>query len=106
MKPTYLESPKRYSALEVLEAAGINTPPVDLDAVLETFGISQDDTVDFDNLSLSGFARWAPDRKSAQIWVNPIEPSVRQRFTLAHELGHLFFTHAAALRRSGAFRRV
>ncbi|MGX9351351.1 ImmA/IrrE family metallo-endopeptidase [Shimia sp. W99] len=90
MKQEYLETPKRYNASDVLKIAGVGEPPVDLDRVMSAFGISQDDSLDFDKLSLSGFARWSEDRKTANIWVNPLEPENRRRFTLAHELGHLF----------------
>ncbi|GAB5433951.1 ImmA/IrrE family metallo-endopeptidase [Rhodobacteraceae bacterium R_SAG7] len=90
MKEQFLASPRSYSAQEVLEIAGITEPPVDLGRVLEAFGLSLNDEGDFDKLGLSGSIEWTPDRKSVELWINPIEPEVRQRFTISHELGHLF----------------
>lgn len=90
MKRVYLENPKAWDASEVLHEAGVTTAPVDLSTVLQAFGIVEDDSVDFDNLSLSGYAKWSKARDTAEIWVNPLEPEYRRRFTLAHELGHLF----------------
>jgi len=90
MKEKFLREPKRYSPKQILEISGIKEPPVDLSKILTTFGISQDQGFDFDKLSLSGYIHWSKDRKSVELWVNPIEAEVRQRFTLSHELGHLF----------------
>lgn len=90
MKEEFLVDPRPYTAREVLELAGIEEPPVDLQKVLEAFGLSQSEDFDFDELELSGSIEWTPDRRSVRIWVNPVEADVRQRFTLSHELGHLF----------------
>ncbi|UWS80789.1 ImmA/IrrE family metallo-endopeptidase [Phaeobacter sp. G2] len=90
MKKEFLENPRPYTAREVLELAGITEPPVDLSKVLAAFELAQSENFEFDQLELSGSIEWTADRKSAKIWVNPIEAEVRQRFTLSHELGHLF----------------
>jgi Zn-dependent peptidase ImmA (M78 family) len=53
-----------------------------------------------EDLALSGSYRRAGDQ--AAVFVNPEEPSVRQRFTVAHELGHHFLGHGNRFRDSSA----
>lgn len=57
--------------------------PIDLSAVADTYGLTIK-TGTFEDQSISG----AYDRKDADIFVDADESSVRQRFTIAHEIGH------------------
>lgn len=90
MKQKFLDVPRAYTPSEVLEEAGITEPPVDLEKLVETFGISVNRKFDFEKMGLSGKITWSGDRSTAEVWVNPMDSSRRQRFTLSHELGHLF----------------
>lgn len=64
----------------------INELPVNLDALAEKAGI-RIKYGDFDD-EMSGFAYQKGGIK--YIGINETESSVRQRFTIAHELGHMF----------------
>lgn len=48
-------------------------------------GLTND--LEFDDLAYSGHVRKTEDGRGS-IWINPFESDRRQRFTLAHELGH------------------
>lgn len=68
--------------------------PIDVDYVISCIkGVRLSRKVRFEDLLKSGFVRVERDeQKSARsilIWVNPTEVPQRQRFTAAHELGHL-----------------
>jgi len=69
---------------EVLARARVSTPPVDVMAVSELYDVD----VKFGALpdDLSGFLIHEDDR--VVIGVNSLHPKTRQRFTIAHELGH------------------
>lgn len=61
--------------------------PVNVEWLAKTIGIEIKKD-DLEEISLSGFAVQKNGKK--YIGVNSLEPKVRQRFTIAHELGHLF----------------
>ncbi|SDG23154.1 ImmA/IrrE family metallo-endopeptidase [Idiomarina zobellii] len=70
--------------------------PINVDALVKSIaGVRFSNELDFENLTKSGFVKVERDDfgqvHSIHIWVNPTEPPVRQRFTLAHELGHLVY---------------
>lgn len=70
--------------------------PIDLEMVMQQLqGVRYTNELNFDNLLDSGFVKVERNHlgiaESIHVWVNPTEPSTRQRFTLAHELGHLIF---------------
>ena len=67
----------------------VNELPVNLDLLAEKAGI-QIKYGDFDN-EMSGFAYQKAGVK--YIGINQTESLVRQRFTIAHELGHIFLHH-------------
>ena len=75
------------AAAKVLEAAGFNEPPVSPREVASRLGVSVYDWEFPDELS--GIA--VSDGGKAYIGVNESHPRVRQRFTVAHEIGHLVF---------------
>ena len=90
MKQEFLDKPRSYKPSELLELAGIAEPPVDLNKLVDALGISVSRNFDFEKAGLSGKISWSDDRSTADVWVNPLDSSRRQRFTLSHELGHLF----------------
>ena len=61
--------------------------PVNVEWLVKNLGIEIKKD-DLDEVSLSGFAVQKHGKKF--IGVNSLESPVRQRFTIAHELGHLF----------------
>lgn len=78
----------RDTADALLEAAGIISPPVPIEDLIEGCGVQvlAWDFQDIDGLVLElGMG--------AVIWVNKQQARTRQRFTLAHELGHHLLRH-------------
>lgn len=65
----------------------------DLEASVEELGInvlySDMKDLERDGKTVSGFARVSPENGRPEIVINGNEPSYRQRFTIAHELGHI-----------------
>lgn len=59
--------------------------PVDLRSLLEKYELSLRNAT-FKRPGISG----AFDRSARTIYISPSDPSTRQRFTIAHELGHYF----------------
>jgi Zn-dependent peptidase ImmA (M78 family) len=75
-------------ANELLDSLGINSPPVPIGDILDRLGIA---TVRYDlGAELSGILIVQGDKGT--IGYNPSDSRTRQRFTLAHELGH-FLLH-------------
>ena len=86
-----LDPRKLWTPDEILHALQVNEPPVDVFEISKKIGritVSQD--FDFDQMGLAGKINWSEDRTSAEVWVNPLDGDARKRFTLSHELGHLF----------------
>jgi len=71
----------------------ISLPIKPEDIIKKISGVTYENEYSFDDWDNSGFIRVHRkennDIKNISIWVNPAEASVRQRFTLAHEIGHL-----------------
>lgn len=65
---------------------GINSPPYNPFTIAKSLGLEVDQTLDFDNINLSGLI--SNNNGKIYIWINPLDSDARQRFTLAHELGH------------------
>jgi Zn-dependent peptidase ImmA (M78 family) len=68
---------------ELLDEHGIKEPPVDVEKISESYGLS---VVRKDVESISGFIIRSDGK--AVIGVNSNNAPARQRFTIAHELGH------------------
>jgi len=83
----------RDTADALLEAAGITSPPVPVEDLVRDCGVRvlAWDFQDIDGLVLEIDA-------GAVIWVNGEHAQTRQRFTLAHELGHHLLRHADTFR--------
>lgn len=71
--------------------------PVDVREVLGRLSkVKFSDVLSFDDWDNSGYIKVNrsgenKEVESIAVWVNPTEAPVRQRFTIAHELGHLIF---------------
>jgi Zn-dependent peptidase ImmA (M78 family) len=68
----------------------ISSPPVDVGLIADGLGIRVSKQSVDDNVS--GFLLTGPNQKSPVIGVNANQSDNRQRFTIAHELGH-FLLH-------------
>lgn len=83
----------RDTADALLEAADISTAPVRIREVVNGCGVQilpwglEEQHIDGLVVELDG---------GTVIWVNETSPATRQRFTLAHELGHHLLRHADA----------
>lgn len=80
-------------AVDILRESGVSEPPVDVESIAERQGL----LIDFQPLQsdLSGFL--FHDEQHAVIGVNSFHPTVRQRFTIAHELGHFLLHQSDSL---------
>lgn len=77
------------SAKDVLKLVGFDTPPYNPFEIASVLGLSVSQDFDFNKMQISGSI--TPDVDgSASIWINPMDITVRKKFTLAHELGHYF----------------
>lgn len=74
------------SPYELLAQLELSEPPFDPFSIAANLGIEVDNKLSFEKMGLSGSI--TNDRGNIKIWVNPLDPTPRQRFTLAHELGH------------------
>lgn len=81
----------RDTAEALLEAAGITSPPIPICKLVVGCGVQilPWDFEDIDGLVVELDA-------GAVIWVNKSQAKTRQRFTLAHELGHYLLRHVDA----------
>ena len=71
-------------AKALLERLGIDTPPVDVEGIASHLGIR----VEYDSLKESVSALLYRRGEKALILVSNEQPEVRQRFSVAHEIGH------------------
>jgi Zn-dependent peptidase ImmA (M78 family) len=72
------------SADEILRTFGVHAPPVNVDAIARGLGI----IVHYvPNPGWDGAVSSSEER--AEVWIRESDAAVRQRFTLAHEIGHL-----------------
>ena len=92
MRPRYALA--RRKAAELLQEVGIDTPPVPVEQLAECMGAVVR-YAPFDG-QMSGLLHRSENENRAVIGVNSLHPTVRQRFSIAHELGHLIL-HKPAL---------
>ena len=85
MRPRYALA--RRKAKQLLREAGIAAPPVPVEQLAERMGALVR-YAPFDG-QMSGLLHRSADGNRAVIGVNSRHPTVRQRFSIAHELGHL-----------------
>lgn len=79
---------KNKSPYEILEMLQMNEPPFNPFEIAERLNLDVKRTLDYDKLDTEGQIS-VNEKNEPEIWVNPIKSEVRQRFTLAHEIGHL-----------------
>lgn len=79
---------KNKSPYEILEMLEMNEPPFNPFDIARKLNLNVKTTLDYDKLDTEGQIS-IDENNEPQIWVNPIKSEVRQRFTLAHEIGHL-----------------
>jgi Zn-dependent peptidase ImmA (M78 family) len=82
---------KKLSEEEVLELFQIPlTPPIDLMPIINKLNITIEKDLDLENSDNIGYIKVKDN--DVVIWVNPLKNVhiTRERFTIAHELGHLF----------------
>lgn len=91
MRPRYALARRR--AAQLLQEAGIVKPPVPVEQLAQRMGVVVR-YAPFDG-QMSGLLHRSEDRSEAVIGINALHPSVRQRFSIAHELGH-FVLHKPA----------
>lgn len=75
--------PKEAAQL-VLQRCNVRHPPVDVEHIVTTCGIALHPVA---GVAWSGAVN--SNTTQASIWVRSTDATVRQRFTIAHELGHL-----------------
>ena len=80
----------RQKAHNILELAGISKPPVDVERVAKLLGFKVV-PYDFDDPTVSGMLVLEDEVRA--IAVNRVQHRHRQRFTVAHELGHFLSGH-------------
>ncbi|PZT47808.1 hypothetical protein B6S12_07320 [Helicobacter valdiviensis] len=85
MKYKEIKNKTPYEILEMLELKEAPFNPFDIARKLNIKVLT---TLDFDKLDTEGQIS-VNDEGEPVIWINPIKSETRQRFTLAHELGHL-----------------
>jgi len=88
MEPNYKYA--REMARKVLKDYKLKSIPTDLKKIFDTLGfehVELDDPEDVDGMIVK-----IGDKPSIVV-INVKKPLVRQRFTLAHELGHIFLNH-------------
>ena len=85
MRPRYALA--RRKAEQLLREAGVLEPPVPVEQLAERMGALVR-YAPFDG-QMSGLLYRSEDGNRAVIGVNSRHPTVRQRFSIAHELGHL-----------------
>jgi Zn-dependent peptidase ImmA (M78 family) len=95
---------------EVLEACGVTAPPVPVEEIARKLGA----TLVFEHFDADVSGALVRDARAVVIGVNAAHPRTRQRFTIAHEIGHLrlhqgrpmFVDHAVRIdRRDGTASR-
>ncbi len=88
------ETLKQYAhvrnASELLSLTGLDMAPINLTELVRILDVEVSYDFDFDRMGYSGRISWTKARDTAEIWINPMDGENRQRFTLSHELGHLF----------------
>lgn len=78
--------------LKTIGEDGPTTPPIDVMDIANRLGIKVEVTPKLRN-NIDGFILKKKDEDIPTIYVNKNSSSVRQRFTVAHELGHYWKNH-------------
>jgi len=79
----------KISPYDLLDKLKLSKPPFNPFIIAEKLGLEVDQSLDLSNLNLSGSI--TNKNGNVKIWINPLDSEGRQRFTLAHELGHYVY---------------
>jgi Zn-dependent peptidase ImmA (M78 family) len=79
------------TAYELLEELDITSVPIDPFVIAEKMGIKVSQEIDTDKLSYDGEIYLNQTTHKPEIWINPTDSANRQKFTMAHEIGHLVY---------------
>lgn len=79
---------KNKSPYEILEMLQMNELPFNPFDIARRLNLNVKTTLDYDKLDTEGQIS-VNENNEPEIWINPIKSEARQRFTLAHEIGHL-----------------
>ena len=79
---------KNKTPYEILDMLEMKEAPFNPFEVARKLNIRVETTLDYDKLDTEGQIS-VDESGEPIIWINPIKSEARQRFTLAHELGHL-----------------
>lgn len=88
MKLANIRSISKIKAETLLEILKIEGPPFDPFKIIEMLPAKLDSDFHIDKFSYSGEIGLDDDNNPV-IWINPLDHENRQRFTAAHEIGHL-----------------
>lgn len=78
-------------AKEIITEFGITTPPIQIEEIIESYGLKLERVDANENFD----GELIPDKRLIRI--NRLNPKNRQRFTMAHELGHWVLYHQSRL---------
>lgn len=84
---------EKYSNLtpyELLEELNISSIPIDPFDIARKMGIEISQSVNIDKLSYDGEI-YLNSLHRPVVWINPTDSVNRQKFTMAHEIGHLVY---------------
>ena len=82
---------KELSPYELLENLKITTVPIDPFIIAETMGVDVKKDIIIDKLTYDGEIYLNEKTHKPEIWINPTNSINRQKFTMAHEIGHLVY---------------
>ena len=82
---------KELSPYELLEKLKITTVPIDPFIIAETMGVDVKKDIIIDKLTYDGEIYLNEKTHKPEIWINPTNSTNRQKFTMAHEIGHLVY---------------
>ena len=72
---------------KLIKELGFTKPPIDPNLIAKRINLDVSHDVDFQKMHYSGEIYL--DGNKPKVWINPLDADNRQRFTLAHEIGHL-----------------
>lgn len=78
--------------LETIGKDGPTVPPINVDDIAKRLGIKVERTKELED-NIDGFILKKKDDAIPTIYANKNKSDVRQRFTIAHELGHYWKNH-------------
>lgn len=79
------------SARDILNKLGFDSPPFDPFEIAKAMGVIVNTNIDWEKIKNIKDGKIFLENDNIVIWINPIMPKNRQKFTLAHELGHLVY---------------